>query len=337
MSSGRAYFNAITSPSALLAYIREHKNEDTEHLRRSTSIDAPNDWDVTYLYKARVVCPKTVGPFLGIAGIEGEDNLEWQEVTAPFPGRLDGRPPGRYHQYFETGTAANYWEAYHELIGAPPSPPKNKRFPIGSPRTPRRATKKQCLPEGHVRSDQMRVDDSPPDKPESDSDDDLAAKNDSAFVWPSVHDKRSPPEDAAVNAIMAAVKHALTWHVPQRGCNLRDDVNQSPVDEKVMLSSSTVQHTAYGTIPSFRAGIEATSDGEILVHHPVDGKYANSRENVAAILEAKKRFRLSDIDGGRATIPDHVLAQVVGEALALRGTSLYYDEWGTFTLHFLVL
>lgn len=126
---------------------------------------------------------------------------------------------------------------------------------------------------------------------------------------------------------MSLINHALTWYGPQQEYDEDEEgedglVFEPPRGKPPVLSGSSIRQRMEGKIPSFRARVEATSDGEIQLHFPINGKYRNLRENLVALLEAKKRFRAKDVQNGEARIPDDVLAQVVGEALALRGTQL---------------
>ncbi|KLU90709.1 hypothetical protein MAPG_10561 [Magnaporthiopsis poae ATCC 64411] len=333
MSRRKPYFERVTSVEKIFIYIKAHKIKDAEHLRMSKSIDAPSNWDTRYLYKTRVICRRFSGDFLGITIKGEEDNAEWNEVINPFPERLKGRLYSQFHQYFLSGTAAEYWQALWVInmpmpdepmpgnAGAEPPAPASKR--VRSPRTPRQATKRRRIAPGFVNSEHMTVDDSPSKKPGLDGDDDGFDKNDSTYVSADAHDERDLPEDATVNLMMAAIKHALTWYGPQKGKGLRDEaLHDGALDKELMLSGSSVRYTIKGKIPSFSAGVTATPDGEIQAHMPVSGQYTNARDAVVALLEAKKKFKVMDVPDGKAVIPDNVLAQVVGEALALRGTNL---------------
>ncbi|EJT74754.1 hypothetical protein GGTG_08592 [Gaeumannomyces tritici R3-111a-1] len=327
-----SYSETITSVRALLKYIEKH---NTEHLRNAPSIDAPSKWDASYLFKCRVVCPKPDGKrFLGIAKVEDENNPEWEEVIKPFPKRLNRRPYPHYHQHFRTGTAANYWEALQTLnmaIRSDFAPPSTKRS-----RSRERGLRpaQETTPEY---KSTMKITSNSPEEGSSDSSD---GRDDPSFAPAAGHDMTALPEDATVNAIMACIKHSLTWYGPQKGEVLGDedsvedddgDDNEDSDDDdddsqQPVLSASPIRYAINGKIPSFRAKIQATSDGEIQANNIIDGEYAISRKEVVAIIEAKRRFTQQHIQDGKATIPDRVLAQVVGEALALRGTELCRND-----------
>ncbi|KLU90790.1 hypothetical protein MAPG_10641 [Magnaporthiopsis poae ATCC 64411] len=317
----KAYCDTVTSKRALLDYI---KNEGTKHLRELSTIAAPSGWGTNHLYQARVVYTEDKKPFLGIDDVHDKENDQWKEVIDTFPKRLERRPYVHYHKHFKTGTAAVFWQALQEANKTmldDSAPPESEPI-IKTPRPKRQAKRPRY--EGYERSDQMTVEGSSPIRPRSD---DGSDKNDSAFTSTDEHDRRSPPEDATVNLAMSLINHALTWYGPQQEYD--EDVENKdghnfkfPQAKPPVLSGSSIRQRMEGRIPSFLAKVEATSDGEIQLHNPIEGLYTNLRENLVALLEAKKRFRAKDVQNGEARIPDDVLAQVVGEALALRGTEL---------------
>ncbi|EQK97998.1 hypothetical protein OCS_06291 [Ophiocordyceps sinensis CO18] len=288
MSSQNTYFKTIRDESTLAQASQGRPNLATL-LQSSDWKSAVSKWGRRELIAHRVVCGRSV-PFLPFL-----KKFQNSSVIAPNdcitrlingPGRLDHlvhSAEAQLVQRFQPESLGYVWAAMRPFmeISAPTTATTGR---------PSRECKKPERYEGGVASNPADLGSSPDSGPETSS-------SDSSFSTVGYTEKsaESPLEDDTIQLASAFLRCVL---------NHAQAINkQGPF----------VEFRSRRIARSYGLGLQqinAADDGGIQIHNPTEGEPLQ-----VALLEGKRTF--TKITEGEPDVPDGLLAQMVGETLAL--------------------
>ncbi|POR37668.1 Uncharacterized protein TPAR_02134, partial [Tolypocladium paradoxum] len=286
-----AYYNTIKDPSTFVQKARGKANFAALYRARDWE-SAVSKWDSKHLFASRVLCsaPNSRLPLFSNFFPESPRGIHHcidQLIDGPASiAALAQMSEPQLVQQYEPDSLGYLWSALAAFVQAILSVPN----PTTTPSTPKRESKKPSLLGDYVRSDQIQIESSPPDHhdrpPSSGSSVGYVEKLEAPLL-----------EDATVRLascfIRCVLNYAQAWNKPGPFVRFRDE-------------RLTYSYSLDGT-----HSVRAVDEGGLQLQLNTGPKTVVQ----VAQLEGKRTF--NTIVNGRPVVTDGLLAQMVGEALAL--------------------